>query len=77
MFDRGLISIADYHELLFARGKVPKQVMSLLKPDRRLLVPAFSLAVERPWSSERTDSHFRDLLTIVREAGARAATRAP
>ena len=36
MFDRGLISIADYHELL------PKQVMSLLKPDRRLPVPAFS-----------------------------------
>ncbi len=40
MFDRGLISIADYHELLFARGKVPKQVMSLLKPDRRLQVPS-------------------------------------
>jgi hypothetical protein len=40
MFDRGLISIADYHELLFARGKIPKQVTSLLKPDRRLLVPS-------------------------------------
>ena len=27
MFDRGLISIADDHELLFAKGKVPEQVM--------------------------------------------------
>jgi len=40
MFDRGLISIADNHELLFAKGKVPGQVMGLLNPDRRLLAPS-------------------------------------
>ncbi len=39
MFDRGLISIADDHELLLAKGKVPDQVMSMLNGDRRLLVP--------------------------------------
>ncbi len=40
MFDRGLISIADNHELLFAEGKVPEQVLGLLNPDRRLLAPS-------------------------------------
>ncbi|HMD03215.1 MAG TPA: HNH endonuclease [Candidatus Baltobacteraceae bacterium] len=40
MFDRGLISIADDHELLFAKGKVPDQVMRMLTPNRRLLTPA-------------------------------------
>lgn len=40
MFDRGLISIADNHELLFAKGKVPDQVMRMLNADRRLLTPA-------------------------------------
>ena len=39
MFDRGLISIADNHELLFAKRKVPERVMALLNPDRRLLAP--------------------------------------
>jgi len=39
MFDRGLISIADNHDLLFAKGKVPDQVMRMLNPDRHLLVP--------------------------------------
>ena len=37
MFDRGLISIADNHQLLFAKGRVPERVMGLLNPDRRLL----------------------------------------
>jgi len=40
MFDRGLISIADNHELLFAKGRVPGQVMALLSSDRRLLAPS-------------------------------------
>ena len=40
MFDRGLISIADNHELLFTKGKVPKQVLGLLNPDRQLLAPS-------------------------------------
>ncbi len=40
MFDRGLISIADNHELLFAKGKVTEQVVSLLNSDRRLLAPS-------------------------------------
>ena len=40
MFDRGLISFADSHELLFAKGKVPEQVMRILNPERRLLTPA-------------------------------------
>jgi putative restriction endonuclease len=40
MFDRGLISIADNHELLFTKGKVPEQVLGLLNPDRRLLAPS-------------------------------------
>ncbi len=40
MFDRGLISIADNHELLFAKGKVPEQVMRMLNPERLLLTPA-------------------------------------
>ncbi|HKN28714.1 MAG TPA: HNH endonuclease [Roseiarcus sp.] len=39
-FDRGLISIADNHELLFAKGKIPEPVMGLLNPDRRLLAPS-------------------------------------
>jgi putative restriction endonuclease len=40
MFDRGLISIADDHELLFAKGKVPGSVMRIVNPERRLLAPA-------------------------------------
>jgi putative restriction endonuclease len=39
MFDRGLISIADNHELLIAKGKVPEQVMGMLNRDHRLLAP--------------------------------------
>jgi len=39
MFDRGLISIADNHELLFASGKVRDPVMRMLNADRRLLTP--------------------------------------
>jgi putative restriction endonuclease len=39
MFDRGLISIADNHELLLAKGHVPDRVSQLLNPDRRLIVP--------------------------------------
>ncbi len=39
MFDRGLISIADDHELLIAKGKVPDPMMSMLNRDRRLIAP--------------------------------------
>ena len=48
MFDRGLISIADNHELLVARGKVPQQVMRLLNPDRRVLVPPRAEQIPHP-----------------------------
>ncbi|MFN7308061.1 MAG: HNH endonuclease, partial [Acetobacteraceae bacterium] len=37
MFDRGLISVADDHQLLLARGHVPEAAMRLLNPDRVLL----------------------------------------
>ena len=39
MFDRGLISIADNHELLIAKGKIPDHAVSILNRDRRLLAP--------------------------------------
>ena len=39
MFDRGLISIADDHQLLLAKGHVPDSVSRLLNPDRVLLAP--------------------------------------
>lgn len=39
MFDRGLISIADNHELLLAKDKVPDQVLRMLTPDRKLITP--------------------------------------
>jgi putative restriction endonuclease len=39
MFDRGLISIADDHQLLLAKGHVPDSVSRLLNPDRMLLAP--------------------------------------
>lgn len=39
MFDRGLISIADDHELLFAKGKIPDALMRMVNPDRRLIAP--------------------------------------
>ena len=48
MFDRGLISIADNHELLFAKGKVPEQVLGLLNLDRRLLAPSRSEQAPHP-----------------------------
>jgi putative restriction endonuclease len=37
MFDRGLISVADDHQLLLAMGHVPEAAMRLLNPDRVLL----------------------------------------
>jgi putative restriction endonuclease len=40
MFDRGLISIADDHKLLFANGQVPERVINMLNRDRRLLPPS-------------------------------------
>ncbi len=40
MFDRGLISIADNHELLIAANRVPNQALRLLNPERRLIAPA-------------------------------------
>jgi putative restriction endonuclease len=39
MFDRGLISIADNHEMLLAKGHVPPQISRLLNPDRVLITP--------------------------------------
>jgi putative restriction endonuclease len=39
MFDRGLISIADNHDLLFAKGKLPGSVMRIVNAERRLLAP--------------------------------------
>jgi len=39
MFDRGLISIADDHQLLLAKGHVPEAASRLLNPDRVLLQP--------------------------------------
>jgi putative restriction endonuclease len=40
MFDRGLISVADNHELLLAKGKVPDSVMRIVSPERLLLAPS-------------------------------------
>lgn len=37
MFDRGLISVADDHHLLLAKGHVPEAAARLLNPDRVLL----------------------------------------
>jgi putative restriction endonuclease len=48
MFDRGLISIADNHELLLAKGKVPEQVARMLNPDRMLLAPSRPDRVPHP-----------------------------
>ena len=39
MFDPELISIADDHQLLLAKGHVPDFVARLLNPDRVLLAP--------------------------------------
>jgi putative restriction endonuclease len=39
MFDRGLISVDDNHELLLAKGRVPQPVLRILNADRRLLAP--------------------------------------
>jgi putative restriction endonuclease len=39
MFDRGLISVADDHQLLLAKGHVPEAATRLLNPDRVLLQP--------------------------------------
>jgi hypothetical protein len=40
MFDRGAITIADNHELMFANGKVPDSMMRRVNPERRLLSPS-------------------------------------
>lgn len=39
MFDRGLISIADDHQLLLADGLVPPAAARLINPERVLLTP--------------------------------------
>jgi putative restriction endonuclease len=39
MFDRGLLSLDDDYNILFAKGKVPETVRRLVNPDRRLLLP--------------------------------------
>lgn len=39
MFDRGLLSISDDHDVLLAKGHVPDSVARMLVPDRRLLLP--------------------------------------
>ncbi len=48
MFDRGLISIADNHELLIAAGRVPSQMLRVLNPERRLISPARSEQAPHP-----------------------------
>jgi putative restriction endonuclease len=40
MFDRGLISVSDNHELLVAANRVPSQAVRLLNSERRLIAPA-------------------------------------
>jgi putative restriction endonuclease len=39
LFDRGLISVADNHEILVSEKHVPDQIARLLNADRRLIVP--------------------------------------
>jgi putative restriction endonuclease len=48
MFDRGLISIADDHQLLLAKGRVPDSVSRLLNPDRMLRAPVRSDQAPHP-----------------------------
>jgi len=40
LFDRGLISVADNHEILVSKQQVPDQVVRLLNVDRKLIVPS-------------------------------------
>jgi putative restriction endonuclease len=40
MFDRGLVSVADDHRLLLAKGLVPEAATRLINPDRVLLGPS-------------------------------------
>ncbi len=40
LFDRGLISVADNHEILLSKQQVPDQVVRLLNVDRKLIVPS-------------------------------------
>jgi len=39
LFDRGLISVSDDHEILVAKDHIPDQVARLLNADRKLIVP--------------------------------------
>jgi len=39
LFDRGLISVSDDHEILVAKKHVPDQVARFLNTDRKLIVP--------------------------------------
>jgi len=40
LFDRGLISVAENHEILVSKEHVPDQVARLLNADRKLIVPS-------------------------------------
>jgi putative restriction endonuclease len=42
MFDRGLISIGDNHDILIAKGKIPDAALRLINLDRKLLPPTNS-----------------------------------
>lgn len=39
MFDRGLLSLDDEYNILFAKGHVPDAVARLINPDRRMILP--------------------------------------
>jgi putative restriction endonuclease len=40
LFDRGLISVAENHEIIVSKKQVPDQVARLLNADRKLIVPS-------------------------------------
>lgn len=50
MFDRGLISVDEDFSLLTAKSAIPEPLTSLLRPDRKLIVP--KRAEDRPHPDE-------------------------
>jgi putative restriction endonuclease len=40
LFDRGLVSVSDDHEILVAEKHVPDQVLRMLNANRKLITPA-------------------------------------
>ena len=49
LFDRGLISVADNHEILVARKGVPDQVSRLFNADGRIIVPKDRASQPHPY----------------------------